>query len=199
EFISEIAGAIVPPDAERHRIQSRGAINHEGAEPLKPSGFVRDDDSGHRFARLGDWFRHHAPFFKHARTNSSTVACVPSTAWAARMESWASICLNPSATRASTASLMRCSSVDNPCFALAASHAPAMPILSFNSTTMRSAVFLPTPEILESDLRSPLATAPRKAVTLMPLRTFNAVLGPMPLTVWMRRRNRSRSSELMNP
>ena len=48
---------------------------------------------------------------------------------------------------------------------------------------MRSAVFLPTPEIWDSALTSPLATAPRNAVTLMPLKMFSAIFGPMPLTV----------------
>ena len=83
--------------------------------------------------------------------------------------------------------------------ALAASQAPAAPTFSRSSTTIRSAVFLPTPEICESDLTSPPATAPRKAVTEMPLRMFSAVLGPMPETVWTSSRNMFRSASVMKP
>ena len=64
---------------------------------------------------------------------------------------------------------------------------------------MRSAVFLPTPEICDRALTSPLATAPRNAVTLIPLSTLSAIFGPMPLTVLISRRNRSRSAVLMKP
>ncbi|OQB92242.1 MAG: hypothetical protein BWX84_01040 [Verrucomicrobia bacterium ADurb.Bin118] len=64
---------------------------------------------------------------------------------------------------------------------------------------MRSAVLRPTPEIWESDFTSPAATAPRKAVTLIPLNAFKAIFGPMPLTVLMSNRNRSRSAAVTNP
>ena len=64
---------------------------------------------------------------------------------------------------------------------------------------MRSAIFLPTPEICDKDLRSPLATAPRNAATLIPLSTLRAIFGPMPLTVLISRRNKSRSAALMKP
>ena len=84
-------------------------------------------------------------------------------------------------------------------WALAASQAPAAPILSLSSTTIRSAGLRPTPEIWESDLTSPLATAPRKATTLMPLNTLRAILGPMPLTVLMSKRNISRSAGVAKP
>ena len=74
-----------------------------------------------------------------------------------------------------------------------------VPTLSFNSTTMRSAVFLPTPEICDKALTSPLATAPRKDVAFMPLKMFKAIFGPMPLTVLMSSRNNSRSAAVMKP
>ena len=56
--------------------------------------------------------------------------------------------------------------------------------LSFSSTTIRSAVFLPTPEICESAFTSPFATAPRNALTLIPLADFTAIsfTAPMFLT-----------------
>ena len=82
-------------------------------------------------------------------------------------------------------------------FAAAASNTAGS--LSRSSSTMRSAVFFPTPEILDSDFTSPPATAPRKAVTFMPLRMPSAIFGPTPLTVLMSSRNNPRSAALMKP
>src|ERR1035437_5326411 len=174
------------------------------AEPLMPFRRMRHDHARLRCAttrQAGLWASvlHHAPFFRHARTKSSTVAFAPSPALrdAVRTASCASICLKPSAISASTASLSFWSSGDNARRALAASHAPAAPILSRSSTMMRSAVFLPTPEICESAFTSPPATAPRNAVTLMPLKMFSAIFGPMPETVLTSSRNKSRSAAVM--
>ncbi len=52
--------------------------------------------------------------------------------------------------------------------------------LSFNSTTIRSAVFLPTPGILVRRPRSPPRIAGTSSSTLMPDRIFNASAGPTP-------------------
>src|SRR6185369_2333447 len=79
-------------------------------------------------------------FFKQARTRSSTVAFSPSVPAIDRTASCASGCLNPNASNASTASLIFWSPAERARSALRASHAPAAPILSRNSTTIRSAV-----------------------------------------------------------
>jgi len=76
--------------------------------------------------------------------------------------------------------------------------AAAPPILSFNSTTRRSAVFLPMPRSVESVLVSPLAIALRKAEIEVLLKMLTASLGPMPLML-MSNRNISRSSAVTNP
>jgi len=83
---------------------------------------------------------------------------------------------------ASTASLVFVSSGEGACAPLAASHAAAIPTLSFNSTTMRSAVFFPMPLVFESAAISPATTQALKLVTVVPLSTSSAVFGPMPLT-----------------
>ena len=64
---------------------------------------------------------------------------------------------------------------------------------------VRSAVFLPMPEILAIRPVSPLTTAALKFITLMPERTASASLGPMPETWWTSRRKRSRSAAVMKP
>src|SRR5882762_7917085 len=52
--------------------------------------------------------------------------------------------------------------------------------LSFNSTTMRSAVFLPTPGIFVKRTRSPPRIAGTSSSTLIPLKIFSASVGPTP-------------------
>src|SRR6266478_362151 len=52
--------------------------------------------------------------------------------------------------------------------------------LSFNSTTMRSAVFLPTPGIFVSRTRSLPRIAGTSSSTLIPLKIFSASVGPTP-------------------
>src|SRR5262245_8415155 len=99
--------------------------------------------------RISDFVVHEA-FRRQARTRSSTEDCWPSEDSALRTASWASICLKPRAINARTASLTFWSSGERARWALRASQAPAAPTLSLSSTTMRSAVFLPTPEICDS-------------------------------------------------
>ena len=54
--------------------------------------------------------------------------------------------------------------------------------MSFNSSTIRSAVFLPMPLMLERRFTSPVPTASLNDATSIPLRTFSASRGPMPVT-----------------
>src|SRR6185437_12750130 len=105
DLILPIVG-VFPANAERKDIRPHRAKNYERAQPLKPAGLVGHNHAGGTLARFGALLRHHAPFFRQTRTSSSTDACTPRTAWAPRTASWASICLKPSATRASTALLM---------------------------------------------------------------------------------------------
>ncbi len=78
-------------------------------------------------------------------------------------------------------------------------HAAVTPTLSLSSRMMRSAVFLPTPEILERAAASLRTTLLLKSGTLMPLRMARPILGPTPVTRCMRRRKRSRSSSVAKP
>src|SRR5947208_11242229 len=108
--LARITGPVVPTESQCHHVHARNDINHGSPQPLVPAGRVRDDHAGLPSGPF--WIRNfgfqvfhnlHAPFFKHARTNSSTVACAPSTACAERLESCASTFLKPRATRAITA------------------------------------------------------------------------------------------------
>ena len=85
------------------------------------------------------------------------------------------------------------------CTGATADRFAATPTLSFNSRTIRSAVFFPTPLIFESDVTSLLTTAALKLLTLIPLNTASASFGPIPLTWLTSKRKRSRSGALINP
>ncbi len=83
--------------------------------------------------------------------------------------------------------------------ALAASQAAATPSLSFNSRTMRSAVFLPRPLILESAATSEFTTALLKLVTLIPLKNRERELWPDPADVIHKQSKKIAFRAVMNP
>src|SRR6185503_16358395 len=101
---------------------------HPREAALAPTRFMDRDPANLRGAGAGRLWRlhdHPAPFFKAERTNSSTGACAPDAAWAARAASSASGCLKPSAISANTVSLSRRSLPLRARCALDASHMPA--------------------------------------------------------------------------
>ena len=112
----ETAGPILPLVAQRSGQAAHERKDQPRPEPLAPTRRMGHDHGERLLALVSRWRfigvglgtdgLHHAPFFKQKRTRSSILTCEPSAAWARLTESWASICLNPSAINASTASFI---------------------------------------------------------------------------------------------
>src|SRR5258705_13633326 len=90
---------------QRTRNSTKGGINNVCNQALVPFRRAGHDNPAGATA-VGYWFLNHGGhqplFLRHARTKSSTVALSPSSDIAARIDSCASICLNPSAINPST-------------------------------------------------------------------------------------------------
>jgi len=99
--------------AKEHPIPRSRDADAPNAESKTNGKQVRSNTDRHGRANSGgavcggrlELSGHQEPFLRQARTRSSTVALGPREFWAARTDSWASICLKPRAMRARTASL----------------------------------------------------------------------------------------------